>query len=370
MREHTPLPIGQQQARTRWGTHVTGKAFDRKKSTYLTEQAQEFIAQQAFCVIAGLDPQDELGGLLAMGSPGFVQTPDMHTCLLRLESDLATSRIFLRLRQSSRSKDLIDEPPPLFKRIFARLRRPLRDSQVTRLGLFFICHPTRERLCVQGTAELLPTTSIDTHYPPPSPASIWLFLNVAQSFFHCPKYIRTHIPGLTQPPQRKKNVEHLHGHNQSNLSKAACAFIAEQRLCFLCTVDQDGQCAVNHRNGHPGFLVTLPPDKTFPGGILLLPDYKGNGAFEAIGNILETGQAALVIPDYAAQLALCISGTACILELQDLPAELAKSCVGAERVIALSVQCVETQYGDWSTTLAYERTRAQSIQAHGALCRI
>lgn len=370
MGEHKSLPIGQQKARTRWGTHASGAAFDRKKSSYLTEQAQEFIAQQALCVIAGLDSQDELGGLLAMGTPGFVQTPDMHTCLLRLDSELATSRILVRLQQSFRDIDTIDKPPSLFKSIFARLRRSPHDRQITRLGLFFICHPTRERLCVQGTAELLATTAVDAHYSSLSRASIWVFLHVAQSFFHCPKYIRTHIPGLTQLPQRTEQLQHLYGYNQPYLSEAVRAFIAEQRLCFLCTVDQDGQCAVNHRNGHPGFLVTLPPHKSFPGGTLLLPDYKGNGAFEAIGNILETGQAALVIPDYTAQLALCISGTACVLELKNLPAELAKSCIGAERVIALSIECVETQYGDWSATLEYERARAQHIQSHDAVCRV
>ena len=39
------LPLGQHLARTRWGTHASGMAFDRKKTSYLTEQAQAFIAE-------------------------------------------------------------------------------------------------------------------------------------------------------------------------------------------------------------------------------------------------------------------------------------------------------------------------------------
>jgi hypothetical protein len=69
------LPVGQHLARTYWGTHASGAAFDRKKTPYLTEQAQAFIAEQVFCVIAGLGPHNELGGLLVMGKPDFVQMP-------------------------------------------------------------------------------------------------------------------------------------------------------------------------------------------------------------------------------------------------------------------------------------------------------
>jgi hypothetical protein len=160
-------------------------------------------------------------------------------------------------------------------------------------------------------------------------------------------------------------LKHLLGYNHPYLSDSLCAFISEQLLCFLCTVDQHGQPAVNHRGGAAGFLVSLPRSATSSNGMILLPDYSGNGAFEAIGNIFETGKAALVIPNYAAQLAVSISGSACILELEELTAEQAQSCPGAERIVALGVQRVEVQSGDWSAALVYERARAESILANG-----
>jgi hypothetical protein len=69
----------------------------------------------------------------------------------------------------------------------------------------------------------------------------------------------------------------------------------------------------------------------------------------------------ITLPDYAAQLAVCIAGTARIYKLEELSAELAKRCPGAKRVIAMSVQRVTVQHSDWSTTLAYERFRAEAL---------
>src|SRR5947199_10620358 len=84
---------GQELARTRWDTHASGEAFDRKKSPYLTERAQQFIAQQAMCVIAGMTPDGLLDGVLVMGQPGFVQVLDPSTCLLQLEDQSRASSI-------------------------------------------------------------------------------------------------------------------------------------------------------------------------------------------------------------------------------------------------------------------------------------
>jgi hypothetical protein len=72
-------------------------------------------------------------------------------------------------------------------------------------------------------------------------------------------------------------------------------------------------------------------------------------------------QCAVVAPNYAGQLALCVSGAACVVEPGDLRVEVARGFTGAKRIIALTVQRVEVQSGDWSATLAYERARVASI---------
>src|SRR5947207_2857515 len=97
---HFSVPTGQDTARTRWGTHSSGAAFDRKKTPYLTEDAQQFLTEQAVCVLAGLGPDHQLAGQLVLGTPGFVRALDKQTCLVQLELDLATSRLVLGMRQA------------------------------------------------------------------------------------------------------------------------------------------------------------------------------------------------------------------------------------------------------------------------------
>ncbi len=339
--EVSVLSPGQREARRRWGTQAGGAAFDQKKQSYLTEQAREFLAQQSLCVIAGLDNHGQPGGLLVLESPGFVQTPDEQTCLLRLSKRYETARPLERLRS-------------FFPGIYPDM------------GLFFICHSTRERLCVQGTAELLFLDFSPFSGFVGTCTSTWLLLHVRQAFFHCPKYIKTRVKGLTAAsppvPSAEWRREGIFDCPRRALSEAVRAFITGQALCYLCTVNWQGHCAVNHRGGAPGFLVTLPPGDEAPGGRVFLPDYAGNGAFEAVGNILETGNAAILIPDFSAHIALCLSGSARVCEKREVPTAVARQCKGAERVVALAVQRVEVQSGDWSASLACERAKAEAMQ--------
>lgn len=335
------LSPGQREARRRWGTEASGAAFDRKKKPYLTERAREFLAQQSFCVIAGLDTQGQPGGLLALEGFGFVQTPDEQTCLLRLSKQYETMRPLERLRS-------------FFPGIYPDL------------ALFFISHATRERLCVQGTAELLFLDLSPFSQMIGTCTSIWLLLRVRQAFFHCPRYIKTNVAGLTTNdlpvPSHLWRREDILNCERGAVSNAVRAFLAAQALCYVCTVNRQGHCAVNHRGGVPGFLATMPPHPDAPGGMVFLPDYAGNGAFEAIGNILETGKAALLIPDFTAQIALCLSGSARVCERWEVSADVAQRCKGAERIIAISVQRIEVQSGDWSASQAYERERAAATR--------
>ena len=330
------IPQGQQKARERWNTEQSGAAFDLKKKPYLTEEAREFIAQRSFFAMSGLGRANELDGLLVMDRPRCVQTPNNHTCLFRLDYSLSHFSLVQRLLY------------------------PTYDDQPPQLGLFFISHVTRERLCVQGSAVPLTGNALNSSPVSASFQSLWVLMNVQQAFFHCAKYIRTRVSGLNAALTEKQiwHFPDLRYGNQSYLSLEVCDFIAQQVLCFLCTIDKHGQCAINHRGGASGFLIPTLPNTESPGGRIFLPDYTGNGAFEAIGNILETGQAALVIPSYTAHMALRITGCASILELDELPSAIANRCVGAERVVSLSVQNVALQRGDWSQTVDYERSFA------------
>ena len=339
MKLHTSTLTGRQIARTRWDTHASAEAFDRKKSDFLTPQAQSFITQQTQCVIAGPGLDYELCGTLTFGRPGFAEAPDQQTCLLHLDKHATSSYLINAITQL------------------------LHDGQEVRLGMFFISHPTRERLCVQGTAQLLPGKRTIFSFWRTQP-TVTLQLSVHEAFFHCAKYIKTRIPGLTLPAHRSypQHYQLLPG-SYIQLTRPMRYFIKQQRLCFLCTINRDGQCAINHRGGATGFLVALPPHANAPKGAVLLPDYEGNGAFEAIGNIFETGLATLLIPNYVQQRALCLAGQAQVQDIADIPREMVQLFVGAKRVIKLDVQHAEVQQGNWSRALASEQARAQRIWA-------
>jgi len=306
------LSRGQWEARTRWGTHESGAAFDRKKRSFLTEDACAFVTRQTMCILAGPGLQQEPCGLLLAGRPGFIEVSDERTCVIPI---------------SQRSEET---------GVVRGMCRALLEGLYPQIALCFTQHATRQRLCLQGRVEVLPVLS---------PESLWLRLRVQQAFFHCPKYIRTSVPGLHEPGE--KIWSYRDGQPEDRLTVHTQTFLAHQSLCYLCTMDHTGQSAVNHRGGPPGFLVTLVPDRLTPGGVVLLPDYQGNGAFEAIGNILETGRAALLVPGYADGLALCLSGEAMVLEPAQLPLFLRGRCRGARRVVALAVQRVERQDCDW-----------------------
>jgi hypothetical protein len=320
---------GQQAARSRWGTQESGAAFDRKKKSYLSEEAQQFIAQQTICVVGGPGMDHALSGLVLPGAPGFVQVPDAHTCLVPIE------------------------PALLDTQLLWRIERDQAAGRRTQIALFFLCHTTRQRLCVHGRAELCS--------PSPAHDRICICLHVTQSFFHCPRYIRTQIPGLTVG----SGARHWQADDlctQDSLTAPVRAFLEDRVLCYLCTINHAGECGLNHRGGKPGFIVALPPDQRTPCGLILLPDYAGNGAFEAIGNILETGQAALIVPSYVDQLALILSGSARVIEPEHLLPDLQQRCPGAQRVLALVVERIEGQTGDWQEPLALEQQRAALLR--------
>src|SRR5579859_1287051 len=170
------IPYGQFLARTRWNTHASGTAFDRKKTSFLTEQARAFMAERPFCVIAGFGLHHEICGLLAMAKPGFVYTSDRHTCFLQPGRWAENTALFQKLH---RCFDL---------------------GQTAQISLLFIRHATRERPCIQAEAELLPAPRSSLfRFFARSDSTPRLRFHVRQAFFHCPRYVKTCIPGLTVP---------------------------------------------------------------------------------------------------------------------------------------------------------------------------
>lgn len=103
-------------------------------------------------------------------------------------------------------------------------------------------------------------------------------------------------------------------------------FIARQEMVYIATAGTDGACDCSLRSGPPGFVQALD-DKT-----LVYPEYRGNGVFASVGNILENPRIGLLFVDYfQSTVGLHVNGTARvlsnddILSLPDGPASLAEA---------------------------------------------
>ncbi|HSE58400.1 MAG TPA: pyridoxamine 5'-phosphate oxidase family protein [Nitrospiraceae bacterium] len=103
-------------------------------------------------------------------------------------------------------------------------------------------------------------------------------------------------------------------------------FIARQEMVCIATAGADGACDCSLRSGPPGF-VQVVDDKT-----LVYPEYRGNGVFASVGNILENPRIGLLFVDYfQSTVGLHVNGTARVLSNDDIlsrpdgPASLAEA---------------------------------------------
>jgi hypothetical protein len=317
---------GQVWARTRWNTHESGATFDRKKQPYLAADMKAFAESLDFCIVSFVDDDGQVGGRLLHGRLGeFVNAPDDQHLVVR----------------------------PL-NRIIGDLLSRKADARSSQLGLIFIEFKTRKRLCVHATGKWEETEKC-------------LALKVTQSFFHCAKYIDPshQIVRLTSSyPGAFKTAGFTMAAKQGSLVHQLADFLAEQRLAFVCTVDRNGQCAVNHRGGKSGFIsVNGVRGET----CVLLPDYTGNGAFEAIGNIWETRRAAVFVPDAERGYGVCVSGPAELFDGEVLETEPFVRLPGARRVLAIYPRYCQVQ--SWDDDLgALRRANFLSIPTTHGTC--
>jgi hypothetical protein len=75
---------GQAWARTRWKSHGSGAAFDRKKQPYLTPEMKVFAESQDFCIVSFLDNDGLVCGRVLHGRLGeFAKAPDHHHLIIQ-----------------------------------------------------------------------------------------------------------------------------------------------------------------------------------------------------------------------------------------------------------------------------------------------
>ncbi|NYH53194.1 hypothetical protein HNR06_002783 [Nocardiopsis arvandica] len=86
-------------------------------------------------------------------------------------------------------------------------------------------------------------------------------------------------------------------------------FVARQEMLFVATSDRHGECDSSFRAGPPGFVHVIDEHT------LTYPEFRGNGVFASVGNILENPHVGLMFMDFGRdRIGLHVNGRATLLE--------------------------------------------------------
>lgn len=109
--------------------------------------------------------------------------------------------------------------------------------------------------------------------------------------------------------------------------------IARQEMVFLSTADASGNCDCSPRFGNPGFVRVID-EKT-----LAYPEFRGNGVFASLGNILENPHVGMLFVDFfESTVGLHVNGEAHTFSSDQLPGHVAKVLAESEPQSTPSVE--------------------------------
>jgi uncharacterized protein len=84
------------------------------------------------------------------------------------------------------------------------------------------------------------------------------------------------------------------------------AFIEQLDMCFMATVNAEGQPTCSYKGGAPGFVAVVDEHT------LAMPNYDGNGMFLSMGNVDATHRVGLLFIDFVTQRRIRVEGTAAL----------------------------------------------------------
>lgn len=259
----SPFHRGEQTLHDRLGIKDRQEALGRRMMRrFMPDQHREFFAQLPFVILGSVDKSGAPWASIVGGPPGFVSTPTDTT---------------MRIAAQPLPGDPLADGLPV-------------NASVSLLGIEpHTRRRNRANLRVEGRDE----TGID--------------LRLAMSFGNCPQYIQTREvdwSGFAATPPALKQLDTLTDEVLALISRADTFFVASYN-------DQDdpetiGGADVNHRGGKPGFVKA-------EGTALTIPDFRGNNAFNTLGNFLVNPKAGLLFLDFDTGDVVQMTGSAAIL---------------------------------------------------------
>lgn len=259
----SPFHSGEQVMHDRLGIRDRQEAMGRRMMRrFMPDQHREFFAQLPFIILGSVDITGAPWASILQGTPGFVGTP------------------------TDRSMRINATPLP---------GDPLHDglAQNAPVSLLGIEPHTRRRNRANLLVNKQDVDGID--------------LRLTMSFGNCPQYIQNRLPDLSAAPNDPVElhvIDHLTLEVQALITKSDTFFVASHN-------DRDdpetiGGVDVNHRGGKPGFVRV-------DGNTLTIPDFRGNNAFNTLGNFLVNPRAGLLFLDFETGDVLQMTGSTAIL---------------------------------------------------------
>lgn len=249
MSDDNPWHEGERRAHAITGSAPGGAGV----RAFMPDQHRAFFADQPFLVVATLDEAGAPTATLLTGRPGFVQSPD------------PTTLVIAATRDDPAGQRLVPGAP---------------------VGLLGIQPHTRRRNRANGRIVAA------------SPEG--LTVQVLQSFGNCPQYI-------SQREVRSDRRARTDALPIEGLDALARRQIAAADTFFVATASgsdvENGGVDVSHRGGPPGFVRVR-------GDVLEIPDYRGNGYFNTLGNLLLEPRCALLFVDFTRGEMLLLQGRA------------------------------------------------------------
>jgi len=287
-----PFHAGEQALQVRTGVRDRMEQMGRKViRDFMPDQHRALFAELPFLVVGALDGRRRPWASVLVGTPGFISSPDPWS--LRIAAH-----------------------PGYGDPIAAGL------AAGAPVGLLGIQLETRRRNRMNGTVVEADEGGF--------------LVRVGQSFGNCPQYVQARTPIFVAEPSsviapRPVQVE------GSILSAAACALANRADTFFIATAfpaarggDPVEGVDVSHRGGKPGF-VRLGEDGNRT--VLTSPDFRGNSAFNTLGNLALNPRAGVVFVDFATGDSLSLIGEAEVVwggpELETF--------VGAQRLLRFRV---------------------------------
>ena len=236
----------------------------------------DFLAQQLWVLVAGLDRAGRVWTSPLCGPAGFLRVNDAKT--LAVHASLPVGD-------------------------------PLHDSfqRSNVIGLLALDPRTRRRIRINGQAE------------PMSDGT--LLVRTREVFGNCPKYIqRREIIGA-------RAVEENDAIEARALTTADREQIARADTFFIGSLHAEAGLDCSHRGGNPGFVHVVSERK------LAFPDYSGNNMFQTLGNLSLDSRAGLLFLDFETGRTLQLTGSATIV----WDPALVREWPGAHRLVEFEI---------------------------------